>query len=633
MEAKDFLGRLQHVSPQRWAEFLRSVFTDVFFVSAALAASVGLARDFAYTAHDWQLLGWLAPLLALAGVVGLWLQGLYRIHSRYAGIMDVFRLLKVSIGLSVAALVGLLVGAYYGERSFMWAEWVLFSVLAGGAITLPRIGRRLYDWYLAYARNGKPSRRAIVVGGGDTGEVVMRETRRTPHLEVQIVGFVDDDPHKQTIHIHGYPCLGTTDDLPRLIEQYGVNDVIIAISSARGELVRRIFHLCLETKARVRIVPPFQPAAVQDFQLAQIREVKIEDLLRRAPVQFDLKPLADYVAGERVLITGAGGSIGSELARQIAEFGPAYLILLGKGENSIYQIEQELRANYNLEPECIIADVRDATRIEAVFRRYQPTLVFHAAAHKHVPLMEANTVEAIKNNVLGTWVMAQAAHRHGVRKFVYVSTDKAVNPASIMGATKRVGEMIISALAHQSETEFAIVRFGNVLGSRGSLVPTLQAQIERGGPVRITHPEMQRYFMSIHEAVHLTLRAGSFNSRGDIYILDMGEPIKIVEMARDLIRLCGLVPDEDVKIIFTGVRPGEKLHEQLCYDAEVLEPTPNPKIKRVRSTESPEWDWLRCQLESLLELCEKEQPDKARALLMELATGKLAAHIQGAVHS
>lgn len=633
MEAKGILGWMQRIPPKRWAEFLRSVFTDIFLISASLVASIGLAQDFRYTAQDWWMLQWLAPLLALAGVGGLFLQGLYRIHSRYAGIMDLFRLLKVSLGLSVAALVGMLAFAYYGQRAFMLAEWVLFSVLAGGAITLPRVGRRLYDWYLAYSRNGKPSRRAIVVGGGDTGEVVMRETRRTPHADLQIVGFVDDDPHKQSIHIHGYPCLGGTEDLPRLIAEYGINDVIIAISSAEGEVVRRIFHLCRSSNARVRIVPPFQPTTAQEFRLAQIREVNIEDLLRRAPVQFDLKPLADYVAGERVLITGAGGSIGSELARQIAEFGPASLILLGKGENSIYQIEQELRNNWNLEPECVIADVRDAARINAVLRRHQPTLVFHAAAHKHVPMMEANPVEAIKNNVLGTWVMAETALRHGVRKFVYVSTDKAVNPASIMGATKRVGEMIVCALACQGETEFAIVRFGNVLGSRGSLVPTLQAQIERGGPVRITHPEMQRYFMSINEAVHLILRAGSFTSQGDIYILDMGNPIKIVDMAHDLIRLYGLVPGQDVPIVFTGVRPGEKLHEQLCYDAEVLEETPNPKIKRVRNKQATDWEWLRHQLETLVELCEQEHPEAARAMLMELATGKLMAHERRAVRS
>ncbi|MCS7208368.1 MAG: polysaccharide biosynthesis protein [Fimbriimonadales bacterium] len=626
MRNKGALGWLRQIPPRRWAAFLRAVFTDIWLISASLALAVGLVQDFRYTPHDVQMLQWLSPILSLLGTGGLFHYGLYRVHSRYAGITDLFRLLKVSFGLSTACLIGLLAFAHAENRPFSLAEWVLFGFLSTTLLSLPRIGRRLYDWYLAYSKNTIPRRRALVVGGGDTGEIVMREARRNPQADLHIVGFVDDDPHKHAMHIHGYPCLGTLEDIPQIAAEYGVHDVIIAISSADGEVVRRIMSLCRATNARVRIVPPFQTTLEQGFQLTQIREVNIEDLLRRAPVQFDLRSVAEYVAGERVLITGAGGSIGSELARQIADLGPASLALLGKGENSIYQIEQELRTRASYEPECIIADVRDATRIDAIFRQRQPTLVFHAAAHKHVPLMEANLIEAIKNNVLGTWVMAETARRHGVRKFVYVSTDKAVNPVSIMGATKRVGEMIVSALARESETEFAIVRFGNVLGSRGSLVPTLQAQIEAGGPVRITHPEMQRYFMSINEAVHLILRAGAFASHGDIYILDMGEPIKVVDMAYDLIRLYGLVPGQDIQIVFTGARPGEKLHEQLFHDAEVLESTPNPKIKRVRNHEAPDWSWLQSQLETLMNLCEKEQPEQARIMLMELATGKLATY-------
>ncbi|MDW8107291.1 MAG: nucleoside-diphosphate sugar epimerase/dehydratase [Armatimonadota bacterium] len=602
-------------------------------LSAALVLSVGLVRDFRYTEQDVLLLQWCAPLVAIAGVGALFSYGLYRVHSRYAGITELFHLLKVGVGLSIVCLIGLLGFAHWAHRPFSLAEWVLFGFLATTLVSAPRLWRRLYDWYTAYTRHQLPLRRALIVGGGDMGEVVMREIQRSPHPEVRVVGFVDDDPNKRSLRIHGYPCLGTVEDIPRLIAEHGIHDVIIAVASADGNLVRRVYNLCRATNTRVQIVPSLQPLN-GDFRLTRIREINIEDLLRRAPVQFDLRPVAEYIAGERVLITGAGGSIGSELARQIADFGPARLILLGKGENSIYQIEQELRTRYDYEPECIIADVRDATRVEAVFRKERPTLVFHAAAHKHVPLMEANLVEAIKNNVLGTWVMAETAHRHKVRRFVYISTDKAVDPVSVMGATKRVGEIIVSSLARESDTEFAIVRFGNVLGSRGSLIPTLQAQIEQGGPVRITHPDMQRYFMSVNEAVHLILRVGSFSSHGDIYILDMGEPIRIVDLAHDLIRLYGLVPGQDIQIVFTGVRPGEKLHEQLCYDTELLEETAHPKIRRVRSPEVPAWEWLQEQLSTLLELCEKEQADAARTMLMELATGKLARRhsvIQGGV--
>lgn len=636
MRKEGILGWLQQAPPRRWREFVRAVFTDILLLSGALVLSVGLVRDFRYTAQDVTLLQWLSPMVSLAGVATLFGFGLYRVHSRYAGITELFNLLKAGAGLSVLVLVGLLAFAHYTRRPFSLAEWVLFGFLATLGVSMPRLWRRLYDWYVAYAQHQLPQRRALIVGGGDTGEIVMRETRRNPQTRLRVVGFVDDDPHKRSLRIHGYPCLGTIEDIPRLVAEYGIHDVIIAISTADGELIRRIHNLCRTTPARVQIVPPLHPLGDGEFHLGRIREINIEDLLRRAPVKIDLRPVAELVAGERVLITGAGGSIGGELARQIAGFGPASLILLGKGENSIYQIEQELITQMHYKPECVIADVRDSARIDMIFRHEQPTLVFHAAAHKHVPLMEANLTEAIKNNVLGTWVVAEAAHRHGVQRFVYISTDKAVNPVSVMGATKRVGEMIVSALARRSNTQFAIVRFGNVLGSRGSLIPTLQAQIEQGGPVRLTHPDMQRYFMSINEAVHLILHASAFPSRGDIYILDMGEPIRIVDMAHDLIRLYGLVPGQDIQIVYTGVRPGEKLHEQLWYDEESLEKTPHPKIQRVCSSMSPDWDWLQARLETLLELCEKERAEEARAMLMQLATGKLEAQItwrQKAHHS
>jgi Predicted nucleoside-diphosphate sugar epimerases len=345
------------------------VLTDVLLISASLVFAIGLVADFQWREHDARLLAWLAPMLSLVGVGALFSQGLYRVHSRYAGITDLFRLLKASAALSTGCLIGLLAFAHYSERPFSLAEWVIFGFLSTTLLSAPRVGRRLYDWYLAYTRNQSPSRRALVVGGGDTGEVVMREIQRNPRSELRVVGFVDDDPNKQTMQIHGYPCLGTIEDIPQIVAEYGVHDVIIAISSADGEVVRRIFNICRTTNARVRIVPPFQPTEASKFRLAQIREVNIEDLLRRAPVQFDLRPIAEYVAGERVLITGAGGSIGSELARQIAELGPASLVLLGKGENSIYQIEQELRTRLGYEPECIIADVRDMARIDAVFRK------------------------------------------------------------------------------------------------------------------------------------------------------------------------------------------------------------------------------------------------------------------------
>ncbi len=619
------IGRFGQLWQERGAVYGRLIgvaLTDALLIGIALALAVGLAGNFRLGSADRFFLSGAAPLLSALTLLLLFGKRLHRVHSRYIGLSDVVNILQVGAIITLAELALAMLGSSLFQRELRWAEPVLFGCLATGALVAPRVGRRLYEWYRSDTGSGLTQRTTLIVGGGDAGEMLMRETRRNPNSGYRVIGFVDDNPAKRHTSIHGYPCLGTTADIPRLVEEHRVQDIIIAIPSAPGGVIRRIFELCRRTSARVRILPSIPAVFEHGVQLAQIREVNIEDLLRREPVVFKMRAVSDYVEGERVLITGAGGSIGSELARQVVQVGPASLILLGKGENSIYQVEQEMIADFGYEPRCVIADVRDATRIASIMRQEQPTLVFHTAAHKHVPLMESNPIEAIKNNVLGAWVMAEESVRHGVRKFVYISTDKAVKPVSIMGATKRVGEMIISALAHQSQTEFAIVRFGNVLGSRGSVIPTLQMQIEKGGPVRITHPEMRRYFMSIAEAVHLVLLAGALPSKGDIFILDMGEPIRILDMAYDLIRLYGLVPEKDIKIVFTGMRPGEKLHEELHYSEEDLESTVHEKIRRVRNGDAPDWDWLRGQLEMLMELCDKERADEARAFLMELATGR-----------
>jgi FlaA1/EpsC-like NDP-sugar epimerase len=348
----------------------------------------------------------------------------------------------------------------------------------------------------------------------------------------------------------------------------------------------------------------------------------VTDLLRRDCAVGEASPAMRYLSGERVLITGGGGSIGSELARQVAALAPASLIILGKGENSIFEIHQELR-DANVQG-ClpVVCDVRDVQALEQVFRQHTPTVVIHAAAHKHVPLMEDVPIEAIRNNVFGTLNLAEVAIRHGVQRFILVSTDKAVKPENVMGATKRVAEMTVSALAGRSETAFATVRFGNVLGSRGSLVPILRRQILAGGPVTLTHPEMTRFFMTIPEAVELILQAGAMGEKGEIFILDMGEPISIVQLATDMIRLHGLVPGEDIEIKYTGIRPGEKLHEELAAENEALLPSQNERISVVRPSVAADWHWLGQQLEDLKQLCDSGDVLAARAALMELAWGK-----------
>lgn len=620
---RELLDTWRRVPPKRWNEFFRAVFWDILVLSVALVGSVGLARDFAFTPVDWRLMAWMAPLLSGATVALLFAKGLYRVQSRYASLVDIVHLIQVS--LMVALLGGGLfyIGTRTLGRDFRIAEPILFLFLTTISLGTLRVWRRAIDWYQIAHTKGRDRKRTLIVGGGDAGEMVIREIQRNPESKHRVIGFVDDNPLKRHTRIHGVSCLGTTADIPQIVAEFGVQEIIIAIPSAEGSVVRRIFEICRRTPARIQIVPSIPAIFDCGVHLHQIRDIDIEDLLLREPVRFDLRAVSEYIEGERVLITGAGGSIGSELARQVAQLGPSSLVLLGKGENSIYFVQRELVEQFGYEPRCVIADVRDLARIEAVWSQEQPDIVFHAAAHKHVPLMQSNPLEAIKNNVLGTWVTAEVSMRNSVHKFVYVSTDKAVKPTSVMGATKRVSEMIVQALAHETETTLAIVRFGNVLGSRGSLVPTIQAQIERGGPVRLTHPEMQRYFMSISEAVHLILRVGAFDSRGDIYILDMGKPVRIYDLARDLIRLYGLVPEKDIKLIFTGIRPGEKLHEELCYDEETLEPTTHSKIRRVTNSDAPTWSWLKTQLEVLLDLCESNKVEHAQTMLMELATGRL----------
>lgn len=608
----------------RWSEFLRAVLIDVLMLNISLVLSFTLFHNFHVPRSVWTSVAQGGLILTPLGVLLLTWQGLYRTHARYIGFNDFMNIAVASLVLAIV-LGGL--QAWDALRSgvvFAIAIPVTFGLLNTAALVGIRIIRRLQQWRSVSNSKGELRRRTLVVGAGDAGEMIIRETARSQSSEYYVVGFVDDNPHKNALQIHGVKGLGTTEDIPRLVQAHAIEEILIAIPSAQGSDIRRIFNLCRQTSARVRILPSIPAIFEGEATLHQFREVHIEDLLRRDPVTVELREIATYLSGERVMITGAGGSIGSELARQIAGFGPASLILLGKGENSIYEIEQELIHMLGFKPQCMIADVRDPHRMHAIMREEQPTVLFHAAAHKHVPLMEANPSEAIKNNVLGTRVTVEAAVRNGVKKFIYVSTDKAVNPASIMGATKRVGEMIVSTYSDRSETDFAIVRFGNVLGSRGSLIPTLQAQIARGGPVCITHPDMTRYFMTIPEAVQLIIQAGAMGHNGGIFILDMGEPVRILDLAYDLIRLYGLVPGKDIKIVFTGQRPGEKLSEELFYQDETLVRTKHPKIQEAKNGEPPDWKWLHEEIDTLAELCEREQTETARELLMALAWGKRA---------
>jgi FlaA1/EpsC-like NDP-sugar epimerase len=447
-----------------------------------------------------------------------------------------------------------------------------------GYLAMRAMRRVLTERQPARPLHPKEKRQIVIVGAGQAGNLVARELLRQQN-EMHVVGFVDDDPAKQHSRIQGLDVLGPIAALPRLAGRQRIDEVILCVPSATQPEMRRILDLCHEAKANVKTMPSLHDLINGHVEVTKLRGVDIEDLLGRDPVEFDRASAAGYLGNRMVMVTGAGGSIGSELCRQIAALGPSQLVLVGRGEFSVYTIEMELREAFpNLELVALIADVRDRQRMTSIFQRYTPDAVFHAAAHKHVPLMEKNPTEAVLNNILGTQTIAHLADRFHAETFVLISTDKAVNPTNVMGASKRVAELVVQELAMRSKTRFMSVRFGNVLGSRGSVIPLFKRQIEQGGPITITHPEIIRYFMTIPEAAQLVLQAGALGQGGEVFVLDMGDPVKIVDLARDLIKLSGLQPDVDIEIKFTGLRPGEKLFEELLTAEEGTSATTHKKI-------------------------------------------------------
>ena len=443
------------------------------------------------------------------------------------------------------------------------------------------------------------SARVLLIGAGSAGVLVAREVVGRPNLGITPIGFVDDDPAKQRAIIHGLKVLGTTEDIPRLVRTHDIEQVVITIAAASGSAIRDIVQRCEDAEVRVQIIPGIGEILDGKVALSAIRPVQIDDLLGRDAVVLEEDLVGQFLSKRSVMVTGAGGSIGSEICRQVARLEPERLVLFERAEPALFNILRELRQSFSgLEIVPVLGDVTDSERVDDTLERWSPHVIFHAAAHKHVPLVEENPGEAIRNNVMGTRCIADAADRCGVESFVMVSTDKAVNPTSVMGATKRVAEIYIQAMAQTSSTRFVAVRFGNVLGSAGSVVPIFQAQIEAGGPVTVTHPKMTRYFMTIPEASQLVMQAGAMGEGGEIFVLDMGEPVHIVDLARDLIKLSGLEPDVDIPISFTGVRPGEKLFEEIGFDAEKMDKTRHPKIFTGRLQPAPFTDVSR-HVESL----------------------------------
>ena len=576
------------------------------------------------------LISW--PYVVAFEFVVLGLFGVHRFSWRYISIGETVRM-GAALATASLFLVSLRVGAI--DIAGLDLPILPFGVLATnfflGLVLLMgiRASRRLYGEarQRKLRADGGERTRVILIGAGEAGVLVAREIASRPDLRLEPVGFVDDDPHKQGIRIGGLHVLGTTAQLIDIAETKRVKRALITIANASGDSIRRVTTLCREGGLDVKIIPGIYEILGDHVNLSRIREVAIEDLLGREPVQLDEAQLNDSLGGSVVLVTGAGGSIGSELCRQVCRFAPAKLILVERFENALFEIHRELVA---LHPDLVIipaiGDVCDQKRMEQVFSEHRPATVFHAAAHKHVPMMESNPGEAVKNNIGGTRIVANLADRTGVARFVMISTDKAVNPTSVMGASKRAAEIYTQALAARSKTRFVTVRFGNVLGSNGSVIPIFKQQIAAGGPVTVTHPEMRRYFMTIPEASQLVLQAGAMGQGGEIFILDMGEPVKIVDLARDLISLSGFRPDIDMKIRFSGVRPGEKLFEELSTDAESADKTKHPKIfiGRVRSAE---FDRATAAIDELLALAGRAEADAIRnalrALIPEFTGGEV----------
>jgi FlaA1/EpsC-like NDP-sugar epimerase len=508
---------------------------------------------------------------------------------------------------------GLIVGM---PRSALGIDWLLSIVLIGGS----RFALRLLSEQSS-GHNSK-GKHALIIGAGDAGALVVRELQRSSLLNLNPIGFLDDAPAKQHHEIYGVRVIGKISDLPTILDNRQVDEVIIAIPSAAGRIVRLVTDTCRIKGIPSRTMPGIYELIGGKINVSRLREVDITDLLRREPVRVNDEIVGQTLEGRRVLVTGAGGSIGRELCRQIARRNPSQLMLLGHGENSIFEILLELREDYpDLTLLPIIADIRDRERIASIFDAHQPQVIFHAAAHKHVPLMEANPTEAVTNNVIGTSHLVQIAAEHHIQRFVLISTDKAVQPTSVYGATKRMAEMLVLDAARQSGMPFTVVRFGNVLGSRGSIIPLFKSQIARGGPLTVTHPDMHRFFMTIPEAVYLVLQAASMGQGGETFVLNMGEPIRIVDLAEDLIRLSGLEPNRDIEIVFTGTRPGEKLTEELWDVGTPLDRTAHPDIFRLASTEPLGGSSLRAVVDSLQAACHQADTDALIRTLTESVPG------------
>ena len=554
------------------------VFLDVVVIQ--LVAFMALFARFEFNLHDVRLGGYLQELqyfLIPNTVVTLLLFAVFRLYSSLWGFAGADELAHIFISTGLAAAfqgIMILTGAVVLPRSFPLLYWLMLFMVITMIRFSYRFARRVR---LRFQYSGR--QRTMLIGAGQAGALVLREFKNSNFSQNKVVCIIDDDPVKMGRQLMGVRVIGGREKIGMAVDKYNVSEIILAIPTLSAQAKKEIWEICSHTGCKFKQMPGIYQLANGEVSIQDIRDIDIEDLLERDVVKVDMGGLSELIMDKVVMVTGGGGSIGSELCRQLAVYQPKELIIFDIYENNAYAIEQELKTNFpELRMHVLIGSVRDAKRIDRVMAEFRPSIVYHAAAHKHVPLMERSPLEAVKNNVLGTLNTARAADKYGVEHFVLISTDKAVNPTNVMGASKRICEMIVQSLAQTSETCFAAVRFGNVLGSNGSVIPLFREQIKRGGPVTVTHPDITRFFMTIPEAVTLVLQAGAFAKGGEIFVLDMGDPVKIDDMARNMIRLSGFEPDVDIQVIYTGLRPGEKLYEELLMGEEGLTKTSNELI-------------------------------------------------------
>ncbi len=593
--------------------------TDACFIILAYLLAYLLRFEGQISVEVWGNFITTIPYILLFKIVVFIFFGLYSGMWRYTSLVDLFNVLKATLISSIIIILAILYMLRFEgfQRSVFIIDGFLTFIFIGGLRVAVRIFlsgkeeglRSLLQSSLLFERKGAGlKRRLLIIGAGDAGEKMLREIRENPRLHYEVVGFLDDDPKKQSLRIHGVKVLGPIPQIHQLASYNVMDEILVALPSASTQQMRRIIQVCETTGLKCRTTPGIGELIDGKVSFKTIREVSFEDLLGRDPILLDTESIGHYLTEKIILVSGAGGSIGSELCRQITSFNPKNLILLDKTENSLFNIEMEFRHRFpNVSITPVLGDVHNRGFLERFFTTIKPQVVFHAAAFKHVPIVELNPWEAVFNNIIGTKNIVGASHQSGVERFVMISTDKAVRPVSVMGATKRVAEMITSCYAEHSNTspkggKLVSVRFGNVIGSEGSVVHLFKKQIERFGPITVTHPEITRYFMTISEACKLILQAGAFGEGGETFILDMGTPIKIIDMARDLIRLSGFKPDVDIEIKFIGLRPGEKLHEELITEGEGIIPSAHEKIFVLKGKNDNDLDYLNQKIEELFQL-------------------------------